>query len=31
MGGNDAEDILTQALEYWLTLRWEFDFDSTWK
>jgi hypothetical protein len=29
--GNDAEDILSQALEYRRTLRRELDFDSTWE
>jgi hypothetical protein len=31
MDDNNAEDILSQALEYRHTLRWELDFDSTWE
>jgi hypothetical protein len=31
MDGNDAEGILSQALEYRRTLRRELDFDSTWE
>jgi hypothetical protein len=31
MDDNDAEDILSQALEYRHTLRRELDFDSTWE
>jgi hypothetical protein len=31
MDDNDTEDILSQALEYRHTLRWELNFDSTWE
>jgi hypothetical protein len=31
MDGDDAEDILSQALEYRRILRWELNFNSTWE
>jgi hypothetical protein len=31
MDANDTEDILSQALEYWNSLRRELIFDSSWE